>query len=67
MEEGRQKVAAKGDVTQMAVNGSRSSVTEAEIRSADVDDRRVTNEAASAGRDGTRNLPESEHKQNSHR
>ena len=41
VEEGREKGAAESDVTRVAVSGSRTSETEAEILSADVDDRRV--------------------------
>ena len=46
MEEGREKVTAEGDVTRIVVSGSRTSEVEAELLSADVDDRRVTKDAA---------------------
>ena len=42
VEEGREELTAKSDVTQMAVNGSRISDSEAELLSADVEDRSLT-------------------------
>ena len=50
MQEGRGKVTADCDVTRMAVSRSRTSEMEPELLSADVDDRRVTEDAAVAGR-----------------
>ena len=49
MEKRREKVTAEGDVTRIAVSGSRTSETVAEIFSADVEDQRVTKDAAIAG------------------
>ena len=49
MEEGREKVTAKGDVTRIVVSGSRTSEMEAELLSADVDDRRGTRRRSNCG------------------
>ena len=48
----------KGDVTRIAVSGSRSSETEAEPLSADVDGRRSTEDTALAGSECTRKAME---------
>ena len=45
---------AKSDVTPFVVSGSRTSETEAELFSVDVDDRRVTKDAAIVGSERTR-------------
>ena len=58
MEEGRVEVTTEGDVARIAVRGSRTSNMEAELLSADVDDRRVTEDAAIAGSDFTRKATE---------
>ena len=58
IEEGREKFAVKGDVTRKAVSGSQTSEMEAELLSADVDDRRVTEDAPIAGSDFTRKATE---------
>ena len=49
----REKVTAKGDVTRIVVSGSRTSEIEPELLSADVEDRRVTKDAAIAGSECT--------------
>ena len=49
MEEGREKVTAKGDVTRIVVSGSRTSEVEAELHSADVDDPRGTRRRSYCG------------------
>ena len=48
------KITALGDVTRIAVSGSRTSELETEVLSGDVDDRRVTKDAAIAGSEFTR-------------
>ena len=53
--EGREKFFATGDVTRMAVSGSRTSEIQAELLSADVDDRRDTKDPAFAGSDSEGN------------
>ena len=58
MEEGREKVTAKSHVTQVAVRGTRTSEAEAEILSAQLDDRRFTEYAAIAGSPCTRKAME---------
>ena len=58
MEEGREKDTAEGDVTRIAVSGSRTSEIETEVLSGDVDDRRVTKDAAVAGSEFTRKTME---------
>ena len=71
MEEGREEVTAKGDVTRIAVSGSRTSEMETEVLSADVDDRRVTKDATTAGSECTRKATEvstkNEAEENPHR
>ena len=71
MEEGREKVAAEGDVTRIAEGGSRTSQMEDEFFSADVDDRRVIGETqqllgVSAHGRQWRCLQETKRKENSH-
>ena len=53
MEEGREKVTAKGDITRTVVSGSRICEVESELLSADVDGRRVPKDAAVAGSECT--------------
>ena len=48
-EEGREKLVAKGGVTRIVASGCQTSEMEADLLSADVDDRRVTEDAAVAG------------------
>ena len=54
VEKGREKVTAESDLTRMVVSGCRTSEKEADILSADVNDRRVTLDATIAGSECTR-------------
>ena len=71
VKEGRPKVTAGGDVTRIVASGSRTSEKEAELLSADVDDRRGTKDANTAGvgalRWHWRCPPETEQKDKPHR
>ena len=71
MEEGREKVTAKGDVTRMAVSGSRTSENKAEFLVAEgmIEDLRKTLLLLGAGALGRQwwCLPETEQNETSHR
>ena len=58
VEEGREKVTAKGDVTRITVSGSRTSETETELLSVDVEDPRVAEDTADAGSECTQKAME---------